>query len=111
MDIKKKNYYLCFADNIINNKMPTTNFDKRKDDLINAIREGVTEEAELIKLQTQLDKLMARKAAKLKKVKKEKVDIYPATQRVPIATSIQSESYVNHTEAIEELKKMILEWK
>lgn len=92
--------------------MPTTNFDRRKENLINTIIEGVTEEAELTRLQTLLDKLMTKRAVRLQKLKlKEKVDMYPPSQRVPFDTAMQSENNITHEEAIEELQKLIQTWK
>jgi len=94
--------------------MPTTDFEKRKEELVIDISNGITEERELEALFNLFNKLMTKKAAKAKKAQKVNLSVvqsFYSRTRVPSITSLQSTSNVTNEEALQELDKMIESWK
>lgn len=94
--------------------MPTTEFDRQKEALINDIRSGITEGKELDTLINQFNKIMAKKAAKAQKNQKANSTLaqsFYSRTRVPSITSLQSTSNITNEEALQELHKMIKSWK
>jgi len=94
--------------------MPTIDFDKQKEALINDIRTEITESKELEALINHFSKIMARKAAKAKKAQKANSMLnqsFYSKNRVPSITSLQSPNNVTHEEALQELHKILESWK
>ena len=94
--------------------MPTTDFEKRKEELLIDISNGVTEERELEALFNLFNKLMTKKAAKAKKAQRVNLSVaqsFYSRTRVPSITSLQSVINVTNEEALQELDKMIESWK
>ncbi|NDV84344.1 hypothetical protein [Bacteroides sp. 51] len=94
--------------------MPTTEFEKQKEALINDIRTKISEGRELDALINQFNKIMAKKAAKARKAQKASsvmVHSFYSRTRVPSITSLQSTNNVTNEEALQELHKMIETWK
>lgn len=94
--------------------MPTTDFEKQKEALINDIRTEITEGKELDTLINQFNKIMTKKAAKAKKAQKANsvmVQSFYSRTRVPSIVSLQSTNNVTNEEALQELHKMTETWK
>jgi len=94
--------------------MPTTEFEKQKEVLINNIRDAITEEKELDTLINQFNKIMMRKAAKEKKAQKVKVSnihAFYSRNRVSSIASLESMNNITHEEALQELHKLLGTWK
>lgn len=95
--------------------MPTTEFDKQKEVLINNIRTEITEIRELDLLIALFNKIMIKKDARAKRSQKARkafiVQAYYSRTRVPAIVSLQSTNNVTHEEALEKLHKMIETWK
>ena len=94
--------------------MPTTEFEKQKEALINDIRTEITEGKELDALINQLNKIMTKKAAKAKKAQKAystMVQSFYSRTRVPSIVSLQSTNNVTNEEALQELHKITETWK
>jgi hypothetical protein len=86
--------------------MPTSEFEKRRKQLIKSVRANITEEKEVKALIRMINKLAARKEAKVKKALEAKTPKVYLKKRVPAVISIQSANNVTHEEALQELTKM-----
>ncbi|MDR0744981.1 MAG: hypothetical protein LBF17_00585 [Mediterranea sp.] len=93
--------------------MPTTEFEKRREHLINNIRTKIVEDKEVEVLINLINKLILKREAKIQKAQKAKLRKVqtPLRARVHSITSLQSTKNITHEEALQELAKMIEPWK
>lgn len=91
--------------------MPTTEFNKQKEALIDNIKTEITDGKELDSLINHFNKIMVRKAAKAQKALNASITPSYYARRVPSITSLDSNNNITHEEAMAELQKIVEVWK